>query len=646
MRRRPPERTGTALALGIALALTALPAPAGAQSELSELQTVERIRFEGRHQVSEKELRLSLKTRLPSILPWRERPVLRLDFLRADTLAIATVYRQHGLLDASAGVEIKPLTKPAGSAEIIYHIVEGERSTVRSIEFTGVHAVPESQLRQKIYTKRGKPFNPLALIVDTLRIAEVYQDRGYRPRISAAAKRGGNDVAVRYDVEEGPIYHFGEVYYSSAGPLGVKRSVIESMLEVHKGDLYRNSRIQRSIEHLYSTDLFRSVQVTPLPDSTNSLMEISMRLEERKKRWIDAGIGSGTSERFNIIASWGHRNLNGKGLAGILGSRLSLDQNGKFLLWRTELTARAPLLFGIRATPQVTGYYLESDDRDEPLHRWVIHQTGPGVRFQVEREFSRILKLSLTQDNYFVQQTVTLLAPQVSDTLVPAYYTTHLVNAQLVRDVRDDPLLTTRGSAQSIRGEVAGGVLTGTTNYVKSEFASAWYTPFHVNWVLALQFRAGAATPFGGSVQFTPEDSTVSLDVSKVPLANRFRLGGVNSVRGFAENALAPNGGLAMLQGNLEVRIPLNGPFGLEFFVDGGNVWESADDIKWRDLKPYVGPKPVAPGDLRYVFGFGPRLNLPFGPLRLDLTWSPRPIDPITKQWFVHEVQFAIGPTF
>jgi len=181
---------------------------------------------------------------------------------------------------------------------------------------------------------------------------------------------------------------------------------------------------------------------------------------------------------------------------------------------------------------------------------------------------------------------------------------------------------------------------------VKSEFASAWYTPFHVNWVLALQFRAGAATPFGGSVQFTPEDSTVSLDVSKVPLANRFRLGGVNSVRGFAENALAPNGGLAMLQGNLEVRIPLNGPFGLEFFIDGGNVWESADDIKWRDLKPYVGPKPVAPGDLRYVFGFGPRLNLPFGPLRLDLTWSPRPIDPITKQWFVHEVQFAIGPTF
>jgi outer membrane protein assembly factor BamA len=49
---------------------------------------------------------------------------------------------------------------------------------------------------------------------------------------------------------------------------------------------------------------------------------------------------------------------------------------------------------------------------------------------------------------------------------------------------------------------------------------------------------------------------------------------------------------------------------------------------------------------MRYVFGLGPRVVLPFGPLRLDFTWSPRPIDPQTHQWFVHELQFAIGPAF
>ena len=635
----------------LALALTALAPGAQAQSGFpSELQQIERIRFEGRHHVPEKELRAAMKTRAPSILPWRDRPVLRVDFLHADTVAIIGVYRQHGYLDADARVRVIPL-RQAGRAEVRFLIQEGKPSIVRALQFTGVHVVPESQLRQKIYTRRGRPFNPSALIVDTLRIAEVYQDRGYRPLVDADTTRRGNDVSVLYDIVEGPLFHFGQVYYSSPGQLGVQRSLIERMLDMHTGDIYRRSRIQRSVEHLYATDLFRSIQVTPLPDSTNSLMEISMRLEERKRHWIDAGIGSGTSERFSVNGSWGHRNLAGRGVAGSVGSRLSLDGNTKFLLWRSEVSLQTPVLFGIRATGQVTGYYLQSDDRvSDP--RWVVHQDGPGVRFRVQREFSRILKLTATQDNAFIRQNVTFLIRQPSDTLVdslfrnvPSRYTTHLLNLSLDRDARDDPLTTTRGSLQSLSGEIAGGPLKGSSSYSKGQVASAWYTPVRTFWVLAAQVRAGMAAPFGRAVQFTPSDTLVESQVARVPLANRFRIGGVNSVRGFAENSLAPGGGLAMLQANAELRVPLVGPFGVEFYIDGGNVWADASDIHLTNLTPYFGGKPVGPGDMRYVYGFGPRLNLPFGPLRLDVTWSSRPIDATGKR-FKGAVQFAIGPSF
>ncbi|MBI1799215.1 MAG: BamA/TamA family outer membrane protein [Candidatus Eisenbacteria bacterium] len=636
--------------------LLAFAVPARAASDFpSELQSVDQIRFEGRHEVPEKDLLAAMKTRRPSMLPWRERPILRLDFLRADTVAIVGVYRQNGFLDATASSRVRTL-RDVNRAEVTFMIHEGERSLVQRIEFSGVRVYPEAQLRQKLYSKHGRPFNPSALIADTSRISEAYQERGYLPHVTTDTTRRGSAVTCTYDVTEGPLYRFGQVYWSSPGAITVKRSLIDRELDVKPGEIYRRSRIQRTVERLYSTDLFRSIQVTPLPDSANALMELDMRLEERKRHWIDAGIGSGSYERFNVSGAWGHRNLLNKGLATSVNSRLSLDKDWYFQQWRNELSVGSPWVFATRLAGQVTGYYYQSDDRvSDP--RWILHQWAPGIRFQVRREFSRVLKLTATQDNVYVRQSVTFLIPDPDPALVdslfanvPPEYVTHLFNLTLDRELRDDLLNTTHGSAQSISGEIAGGPLKGSSSYLKGQAGASKYWPVRRFWVLAAQVRAGAAAPFGTSVQFTAADSSLDPEVASVPLANRFRLGGVNSVRGFDENTLAPNGGLAMVQANLELRVPLMGPFGVEFYVDAGNIWPGASDIHLSDFKPYAGPKPVEPGEVRYVFGLGPRLNLPFGPLRLDITWSPRPVEPGTHNWYIFDsppsVQFAIGPSF
>jgi outer membrane protein assembly complex protein YaeT len=651
---RPPPEWRFAIRPGLlVLSLVAFAASARAQSEFpGELQTVAEIRFEGRHHVPEKDLRAAIKTRPPSRLPWREKPVLRFDFLRADTAAIVGVYRQYGFLDASASARVRTM-KDVSHAEITYVIHEGPRAIVQAVEFTGVTVYPEAQLRQKLFTKRGKPFNPSALIADTTRIAEAYQDRGYRPNVDAEATRIGQDVTCTYHVSEGPLYRFGQVYLSSPGEITVRRKLIESQLEMKPGEIYRRTHVQRSVERLYATDLFRSVQVTPLPDSSNSLLEIDMRLEEKKRRWIDAGIGSGTTEAFNVNAGWGHRNLLGSGIGTSVSSRLAFDSHGKFLQWSSEGGFFTPALFLTRTNGQVVGYYSQSDDRADP--RFVLHQWAPGVRLQVSRDFSRILKLTATQDNAFVTQDWTFTgtpSQALIDSLfanVPKSYVTHLFNLSLDRDLRDNILVTSRGSAQSVSGEFAGGPLKGSSSYVKGQLGSAWYTPVRRTWVFAVQVRTGAAAPFGSAVQFSPSDTSVDANVARVPLANRFRLGGVNSVRGFDENALAPGGGLAMVQMNAEMRIPLAGLFGVEFYLDGGNVWPSAGDIHLGDFAPYAGAKPAAPGDMRYVFGFGPRLNFPFGALRFDVTWSARPFPAPANFWVGHDkpaYQFAIGPSF
>ncbi len=644
--RRHDRLLLAALCLG-ALAPAAAPTPARAQSNVpQELQVVDRIRFRGRRHVSEKALLEAMKTRPPSLVPWHERPVLRPDFLRADTAAIIGVYRQHGYLDAIARAHVRARPRDGG-AEITFEINEGRLATVRAIEFEGVKAIPIAQLRQKIFTRRGHAFNPSALILDTLRIAEAYQDRGYRPSVAADTLRRADAITVRYHVVEGPLFHFGQVYYSSPGQLTVKRALIERELEMRPGDVYRTSRVQRSLERLYATDLFRSIQVTPLPDSANSLMEIDMRLEERKRRWVDAGIGSGTAERFSVNASWGHRNLLERGWTGIAGSRLSLDDNARFLLWHSELSAATPWLIGTRTTGQLTGYYEQSVDRTNDSV-WVVHQSTPGVRFRASREFSRILKLTATQDNAFIRQNVVFTPTTGGPTRADSTfrYTTHLLNLSLDRDARDDPLVTTRGSLQSLSGEVAGGPLKGASSYAKGQVMSAWYTPLRTNWVFAAEVRAGMAAPFGSLVEFSPSDIGVDPQVARVPPVNRFHIGGVNSLRGFDENRVQPQGGLAMVQANAELRLPVWGLFGLEIYADAGNVWPGASDIRMEDFAPTSRTRTVRAGDVRYVFGVGPRLILPFGPLRLDITWIPRPLDRAPRFWYRPRLQFAIGPSF
>jgi outer membrane protein assembly factor BamA len=196
-----------------------------------------------------------------------------------------------------------------------------------------------------------------------------------------------------------------------------------------------------------------------------------------------------------------------------------------------------------------------------------------------------------------------------------------------------------------VAGEIAGGPLQGTSSFYKGVLVSAWYTPRANGWVLGTRIRTGVIRPFGEATFFTP-DTTLDDEVQRVPLTDRFRSGGVNSIRGYNESSIPTSGGLAMIEGSIELRIPLRGPFGLEVYADAGNVWLRPSYIKIGQFRPEISNEPLDPGDVRYVVGIGPRLSLPVGPLRLDFTWGLRPGEggPPTKG--TPKMQFAIGPSF
>jgi outer membrane protein insertion porin family len=635
-RRRPGAGW---LSLGVTL-LALVPAAARAQQDFpTELRVIAEVRIEGRHHVSAHEIRGVLKTRPPSFWPWRERPALRLDFLRADTLAIENLYRQNGYLDARAHVRVAPGRAPR-DAIVTFVVEEGERSRVGAVVLNGVNAYPLDQLRRRLAARSGRPYNPAYIIVDTTRISRAYQERGYIPHVTSSAAREGLRVDVRYDVNEGPLYRFGNVLFTPAGTQHVRESLVRRELLIRRGEVYRYPRMERSIERLYETGLFSQVQMTPLVDSTRSNIDVDLRVRERKPRWIDAGIGSGSAERFRSTGEWGHRNLAGRGLQGVLSSKLAFDGGARFLLTRSEVSLLEPWLLRTRTRGLATGYYERRNDRANP--QFVVGLEAKGFSFELRRELGRFSRISLIEDNTFVFQRYDVRDP-TAGSFPDTVYTTHRLQLGLQRDLRDNPLNATKGSAQSLTGEVAGGPLKGTSSFTKGQLVSTWYTPRPNGWVFAARIRAGVIRPFGDKALVNP-DSTLDSLVRRVPLADLFRTGGVNSIRGYNENSIPASGGLVVLEANLEVRIPLIGPFGLEVYADAGNVWRRPAHIKAGQFKPSISHEALDPSDVRYVVGIGPRFNLPVGPLRIDFTWSLRPSR--DRAALVREPQFAIGPSF
>ncbi len=626
--------------------------PARAQEDLlGELRTIAGVRFEGRQRVGAGELRSVMKTRGPSFWPWRERPALRADFLHSDTLAIRDRYLHYGFIDARVGIRVTPMAD-SSQVTVTFVIREGGRSRVGSVEFAGVHSRPEDELRHKLLLQPGRIFDPYALRLDTLKISELYQEHGFRPHVTAGARRGDGLDSLRwrahYAVEEGPRYLVGDVIYHTSGTQRVSERLGRRELLLERDDIFRRSRMLRSGERLYDTGLFSQVQISPIVDSTNSRMDFELRLSERKPRWLDAGIGSGTAERFRATAEWGHRNLFGRGFQGALATRVAFNGTGRFLLSRTELSLLEPWLLRTRTRAIVTPFYERSDERANP--DWLVKQDSRGVKFELGRDLNRLSRVTISQNNLWAQQDLTLfsgtLSAVVKDSLersVVGRFSTHSVALGALRDYRDNPLSATRGSMQAITLELAGGPLKGTSSFRKVDFVSAWYAPIMNGWVLAARVRAGAIEPTGDAPAFSPE-AQVDEAVARVPLNDRFRIGGVNSIRGFGESSIPPSGGLALLQANVELRIPIAGPFGIELFVDAGNVWARPSYIKGRQFTPKRSHQPLEANDVRYVLGFGPRINLPIGALRLDLTWSLRPSPGASA--LVHKPQFAIGPSF
>ena len=220
--RRPrlslrPIRAARAVAPAAALlALLAFPASPGAQQgELpEELRTIASVRFRGLHHLSRRQLSSAgLRTRTPSLLPWRERPTLRHDYLRADSAAIVSLYRHYGYLDADREGEAHAGPRSARGHRGVRCGARARSRACRASNWPVSGRCPTASCAGgRCSRSRGGRSILRSCSSTCSRSARCTSSAAFCVHVDTLSRRGVPDtthVAVHYDVDEGPQYRVG-----------------------------------------------------------------------------------------------------------------------------------------------------------------------------------------------------------------------------------------------------------------------------------------------------------------------------------------------------------------------------------------------------------------------------------------------------
>lgn len=540
-------------------------------------------------------------------------------------------------------------------------IQEGLRTVIRSVSFSPNDVFSDSELRRDLVLLEGVPapkkLNAFGADLYTLRAMfrnATYLDTrvSVEMQIYELPDSSGFAGDVRYIISVGQPYKVREI--TLAGNEETQDHLLTRELKIQEGQPLRWQKVEDSRRELLETGLFRDVEILPAAlDSAQGLADLQVQVVERKPAFYELGVGVGSLERIRALAAWGNKNIRGTGhrlearvrgswnVEDVVGNPVGFEEGQ--INYRADLIYVNPHLKDSRFSLDMEAY-LKRETRGESALNQSVHGLNVGSTWKASRH--------VTNNAYLgVKITDPSVHPYTPDSLKARFdevgvelTQTRSLNWAIYIDKRNNFFQPTGGSNTIGTFKLAGGVMGGDFSFLKGTASWQHYRPTPLGGVLAMRVMFGAATPYGKSS---------GLGSDGVPYDDRFFAGGASSVRGYGHNSLGPQvtdqkeldelnyasdvllpdnparGGNYLMLTNLEWRFPLpwleRWNLGGAVFLDGGNVWERIEDIQMASFRLTSNPgDPTDSGstkvwDYRYSYGFGLRLETPFGPVRVDM---------------------------
>ena len=181
---------------------------------VTEAPVLDRVAFEGNRKVKDADLSAAIES--------KPRGTLQRAAVQADVGRIIEAYRHAGRDDVRVAPEI--IDRGNGRLDLVYTITEGAKTPVRKINFTGNRAIGAQQLNAVIKTSAsnmlsfltgGDVYDPDRVAQDQEQLRLYYRSKGYADASITSANAEYDPAAkgfnVTFAIDEGPLYHFGDV---------------------------------------------------------------------------------------------------------------------------------------------------------------------------------------------------------------------------------------------------------------------------------------------------------------------------------------------------------------------------------------------------------------------------------------------------
>jgi len=309
---------------------------------------INRVAFEGNKKLSDAALGAEVEL--------RARAVLTRTKVQIDVQRILTLYRRTGRFGASVVPRIIQL--PQNRVDLVFEIIEGDKTGVSRIIFIGNREFSDSDLRKVITTgetgffsflRSDDIYDPDRLAADQELLRRHYLRSGYADFriISAVADldHERNAFFITITVDEGPQYAFGAVQIES-NVRAIDPEMLRGVVHTFEGDVYNLELIDRTLEDLtieVSKLGYAFAQVRPRGerDPVTRTVSITFVIEEGPRVYIERIDIRGNTRTHDEVIRREFDLVEGDGYNRVLMERAERRLNG-LQFFKTVTITREP----------------------------------------------------------------------------------------------------------------------------------------------------------------------------------------------------------------------------------------------------------------------------------------------------------------
>ncbi len=617
---------------------------------------VKQIRFLGNRRIAAETLKAAMLTQEGGLLSFMgSAGTYREDMFQRDLAVLSGVYLDQGYINAKIGKPAISISPDKRDLFITIAVEEGEQYTIGKLAFGGQLLGEEGRLRALLQSRTGELFSRSRIGADLFAVGDVFKDLGYAyanvtPNTNLDPEK--RIVDVTFEVQPGLKCRFERI--EVVGNDKTRDKVVRRELRIYEGETYGATAIKTSKSRVTALGFFETVDITTKKGSAEDLIVATVEIKEKATGSFQLGAGYSSYENFILTGQIAQQNFLGWGQTLSLNIQWSsIRQLGQIQFVEPYfLDTKWTFAFDVYATESAYTTFTRRAVGGNMTWGYELNGLAPWWSFASRLEDMRIFA---TYKNEYVNVTGNSQTSSIGLAQVRSG-TTSSVTLAWQWDQRDNRLFPTSGWFASASAELAPPLLAPSGVFGDQVNL---FTRYNVD------LRAYRPVLFGVVARAKATLGLVrNWDTSKdVSIAERYYLGGINSVRGYRFLSIAPStpapcnsatpvesqicsvtvGGNKQVVFNFELEFPLAPGAGIKgvLFADAGNVFPSG---WWRD------PSPDAPPFSLYrSVGFGFRWVSPIGPLRFE--WGiplDRRKDPRSQSYMDQalDFQFTIGNFF